>query len=101
MTSWNKGVVAKMIINKTKGVAFIISNHALEKLPMTSWNCQSLPGVANDILEHRCTGQVDHKKENKQTVLPSRGLIVIDMQERNLRLTTVKSKQNKKTCKQY
>ena len=48
MTSWNTGVLAKMIINKTKGVALLLypttllkscqfANDFLE-LPMKSWN---------------------------------------------------------------
>jgi len=48
MTSWNTGVLAKMIINKTKGVALLLypttllkscqfANDFLE-LPMTSWS---------------------------------------------------------------
>ena len=55
--AWNTGVLAKMILNKGRGL-FIISKYALEKLPI----CQWLPGIANDILEHRCTGQDNYKK---------------------------------------
>ena len=48
MTSWNTGVLAKMIINKTKGVAHLLNSTTLLKccqfandflkLPMTSWS---------------------------------------------------------------
>ena len=100
MTSWDTGVLAKMIINKTKDVALLLYPTTLLnrcqfpndflKLPMTSWNHAWNTGVlakmiskknrcvaqyiqphswkaanfANDILEHRCTGQDDYKQKN-------------------------------------
>ena len=76
MTSWNTGVLAKMVINKTRSVAHLLYPTTLLKScqfandflewPMTSWNT----GVLAKLIIEK-----ENKQTNKQTVLPSSGLI--------------------------
>ena len=57
-----------MIITKKRGVAWSLYPTTLLK---SCQFCQWLPGIANDILEHRCTGQDDYKQND------GRGLVII------------------------
>ena len=94
MTSWNTGVLAKMIINKTKGVAHLLYPTTLLKccqfandflkLPMTSWS--------TGVLAKRII------KENKNSAAIQRShfSLISLSRMKNLRITTVTSKQTKK-----
>ena len=96
MTSWNTGVLAKMIINKTKGVAHLLYPTTLLKccqfandflkLPMTSWS--------TGVLAKRII------KENKNSAAIQRShfSLISLSRMKNLRITTVTSKQTKKTA---